>query len=113
MSYAGDDPPDDGDDDAAYEEYAADQQAIQDSRSPEEVADLFRVDVTTIYRWLKSGTLRAFQIGKKWRIPSQEIVEVLEEQRARQRARTSSSLNPCPVCGREADCPWCGRPIDP
>ena len=35
----------------------------------EEVADILYVGKNTVYSLLQSGTLRAFRIGKSWRIP--------------------------------------------
>jgi len=34
-----------------------------------EVADLLRVDVVTVRRWLKAGKLKGFKLGwKSWRV---------------------------------------------
>ena len=35
----------------------------------EEVADILYVGKNTVYALLQSGALRAFRIGKSWRIP--------------------------------------------
>ena len=41
--------------------------------TPEEAAQYIRVDVRTIYRWLKDGTLPGAKIGDNWRIRKSDI----------------------------------------
>lgn len=43
-----------------------------------EVADLLRVSEVTVRRWIKDGELRAIDIGKGWRIGSQDLDAFLE-----------------------------------
>ena len=49
----------------------------------EEVAKYFRVHSRTVMRWLKSGSLKGYKLGKGrtalWRIPDGEIKKFLEK----------------------------------
>jgi len=38
-----------------------------------EVAGLLRVCENTVYNWIHSGKLRAFKVGRDWRIPKEAI----------------------------------------
>ena len=52
--------------------------------TPETVAEALDVDVSTVYRWLNSGTLPGIQLGKKWRITEADIRRFIREERLRQ-----------------------------
>lgn len=41
----------------------------------EEVADMYRVKVTTVWDWVRSGKIKAVRIGKQYRIPKEAIAE--------------------------------------
>ncbi len=41
--------------------------------TPQEVADKLRVDVKTVYRWLKAGHLKARRYGLQYRITQEDI----------------------------------------
>lgn len=41
--------------------------------TPQEVAELLRVDRQTVYRWLRQGDLQAIKIGGVWRVPREII----------------------------------------
>ena len=43
----------------------------------QEVADSLRVDVKTVYRWIKSGKAKAIKAGKSWRL-SRDTVESIK-----------------------------------
>jgi excisionase family DNA binding protein len=44
----------------------------------EEAAALLRVSRSTVWRWCKEGTLKsAFKIGHTWRIPADEIEDLI------------------------------------
>ena len=38
-----------------------------------EVAETFRVTVTTIYSWIKEGDIAAVHVGGTWRIPRSQF----------------------------------------
>lgn len=42
-------------------------------RTVREVADLLQVNGVTVRRWIKDGELRAIDIGKGWRIGSEDL----------------------------------------
>jgi excisionase family DNA binding protein len=46
--------------------------------STSEVADIFRVNRVTIYRWAKEGKIKAYGIGKHLKIPVSEVTRSLE-----------------------------------
>jgi acetyl-CoA synthetase len=39
----------------------------------EELAETLRVDVGTVRRWLRTGTLRGLKLDRVWRIPQTEL----------------------------------------
>jgi excisionase family DNA binding protein len=41
--------------------------------TPAEVADMLRVSTMTVYRLIKSGELRALQIGKSYRLREDDV----------------------------------------
>ena len=41
--------------------------------TPEEVAEILRVDRRTVYEWLRSGKLKAIRFGRTWRIPRTSV----------------------------------------
>jgi excisionase family DNA binding protein len=47
--------------------------------STSEVANLFRMNRVTIYRWAKEGKVKAYGIGKHLKIPLSEVERLLEE----------------------------------
>ena len=46
--------------------------------TPEEVAKKLRVTTGTIYNLIKRGELPAFRVGAQWRIPAEEINDMLK-----------------------------------
>ena len=51
----------------------------------EEVADILYIGKNTVYSLLRSGDLRAFRIGKSWRIPRFCLDEYIIEKSKNQR----------------------------
>ncbi|MDO8430183.1 MAG: helix-turn-helix domain-containing protein [bacterium] len=45
----------------------------------QELADSLRVNVMTIYRWIKAGKLKAYKIGKEFRIDKKEFNQFLNK----------------------------------
>ena len=45
--------------------------------SVKESAALLDVSVRSIQRWIDGGTLKAFKIGGRWRVPAGEIARLL------------------------------------
>lgn len=45
--------------------------------TPEEVAELLRVHLNTVYRLLRSGSLPAAKTGRDWRIPGSALDDFL------------------------------------
>lgn len=43
----------------------------------EELADLLEVNIMTIYRYIKSGRLKAYKIGREFRIDKKEFQSFL------------------------------------
>ncbi len=48
-----------------------------------EVAERLKVSRRTIYRWIKSGDLNAYQFGREYRITESALKDFLEAHRAR------------------------------
>lgn len=49
--------------------------------TPQEVAELLRVSVYTVRRWIKEGDLPAYKVGRSWRIDQEELERWLDAQR--------------------------------
>jgi len=45
----------------------------------EELAEKLRVNIMTIYRYIKAGKLKAYKIGKEFRIPKKEFNQFLDK----------------------------------
>lgn len=43
----------------------------------QELADKLRVNIMTIYRYIKAGKLKAYKIGKEYRIEQSEFVRFM------------------------------------
>ncbi len=50
-----------------------------------EVAERLKVSRRTIYRWIKSGELNAYQFGREYRITESALKDYLEAHRFRAR----------------------------
>ncbi len=44
--------------------------------TPEEVAEMYRLNSSTIRRWIRAGQLAALQPGRDYRIPESEVVRL-------------------------------------
>ncbi|MPZ47819.1 MAG: helix-turn-helix domain-containing protein [Dehalococcoidia bacterium] len=51
-----------------------------DYKDPEWLADQLGVDKSTIYRYLREGTIPAVQLGRKWLVSEAQVVEFLDTQ---------------------------------
>lgn len=49
----------------------------------QELADKLRVNVMTIYRYIKAGKLKAYKIGKEFRIDTREFEKLLRESKTK------------------------------
>jgi len=47
--------------------------------STSEVAELFRINRVTVYRWAKEGKIKAYPVGKHYKIPGYEVKRLLGE----------------------------------
>lgn len=47
--------------------------------SPQEVAQKLKLNVRTVYKWIREGRLKAVKVGDLWRIAESEIKRLLEE----------------------------------
>jgi len=47
--------------------------------STSEVANLFKINRVTVYRWAKEGKIKAYPVGKHFKIPRYEVKRLLEE----------------------------------
>lgn len=45
----------------------------------EEIAEILRVAYMTVYRWVRSGKLKAVKAGKQYRVRSTELDKFLEQ----------------------------------
>ena len=51
----------------------------KDFYTAQELADKLRVNIMTVYRYLKAGKLKAYKIGKEFRIDKKEFNNFLNK----------------------------------
>ncbi len=82
--------------------------------TPDEVAANLRVDIRTVYKWLREGRLNAGMAGGRWRITEQNVADFLAVPRRKPRAVAGSDgvevgpgsaipSTPASVSGPDAD----------
>jgi excisionase family DNA binding protein len=59
------------------------QQVDEQLYTPQEVADYLKVDVRTVYRWLREGELSAIRFQREYRITERDLKDFLERRRTR------------------------------
>lgn len=47
----------------------------------EEVADILKLDIVTVRRYLSLGDMKGAKIGKSWRITEEDLKEFIKERR--------------------------------
>jgi len=50
---------------------------MQEHFTPQEVAKKLKIDMSTVYRWIREGHLKAVKIGHGWRISESELNRLL------------------------------------
>ena len=59
------------------------QQVDEQLYTLQEVADYLKVDVRTVYRWLREGELNALRFRREYRISESDLRDFLERHRTR------------------------------
>jgi excisionase family DNA binding protein len=59
------------------------QQVDEQLYTPQEVADYLKVDVRTVYRWLREGKMNAIRFQREYRIAESDLRDFLERHRTR------------------------------
>ena len=59
------------------------QQVDEQLYTPQEIADYLKVDVRTVYRWLRDGELNALRFRREYRISETDLRDFLERHRTR------------------------------
>lgn len=60
--------------------------------TPEQIASLLQVNVVTVRRWLRSGRLKGYQLGRKlWRVSGSQLEEFLAFEYDQGTGRTKSN----------------------
>lgn len=52
---------------------------MQQYYTPQEVADALKVNIRTIYKWIREGKFSAIKIGGVLRIPKEQLDDFLRE----------------------------------
>ncbi len=60
----------------------------------QELADRLEVAEATVRQWIKSGVLRAIDIGKGWRIADADLERVLKSRETAPRAGIAANTRP-------------------
>lgn len=50
--------------------------------STKEVAEKFKVTYLTVFRWIKSGKLKAFKVGKQYRVKQEDLEAFIEHSKS-------------------------------
>lgn len=50
--------------------------------SSKEVAEKFKVTYLTVFRWIKSGKLKAFKVGKQYRVKQEDLEAFIEQSKS-------------------------------
>ncbi len=61
------------------------QQVDEQLYTPQEVADYLKVDVRTVYRWLRDGELNALRFRREYRISETDLRDFLKRHRTRRK----------------------------
>lgn len=48
----------------------------------QEVAKRFKVTYLTVFRWIKSGKLKAFKVGKQYRVKQEDLEAFIEQSKS-------------------------------
>ena len=59
------------------------QQVDEQLYTPQEVAEYLKVDVRTVYRWLREGEMNAIRFQREYRIAESDLRDFLERRRTR------------------------------
>jgi excisionase family DNA binding protein len=59
------------------------QQVDEQLYTPQEVADYLKVDVRTVYRWVREGEMNAIRFQREYRISESDLRDFLEQRRTR------------------------------
>jgi excisionase family DNA binding protein len=59
--------------------------------TPQEVAQKLKIDMSTVYRWIREGRLKAVKIGHFWRISESELSRLLKGDKENNRCRQPQS----------------------
>jgi excisionase family DNA binding protein len=51
---------------------------MEEHFTPQEVAKKLKIDMSTVYRWIREGRLKAVKIGHFWRISESELQRLLK-----------------------------------
>lgn len=50
---------------------------MENHYTPKEMADKLKLNIRTVYKWIREGKLHAVKLGDVWRIPESEINRLL------------------------------------
>jgi excisionase family DNA binding protein len=48
--------------------------------TPQEIAERLKIDIRTLYRWIREGRLKAVKIGHFWRVAESELKRFLQSE---------------------------------
>lgn len=50
-------------------------ESYEDIVTPEELSEMLKMGMSQIYRLLKSGEMKAYRVGRMWKIPKRVVEE--------------------------------------
>lgn len=48
-------------------------------KTPQDIADHFKVTTRTVTTWIRSGVIKAVRFGRQWRITDDEFERIIKE----------------------------------
>ncbi len=63
---------------------------INEFLTPEEVADILRINVLTVYGYIQKDNLDAVRLGRKYRISRQDLASFIKSKRTRTQSITKN-----------------------
>lgn len=45
--------------------------------TPKEISEKLKLNISTVYKWIREGRLKAVKLGDVWRIPESELNRLL------------------------------------
>ncbi len=86
------------------------EEIYRDWLSPEEVAEILKIDKTTVYRYLKKGELAGLRLAREWKVDVKDLKGFIERLKVKNVIKRLSKEEP-EINWRIGSCFICGKVI--